>query len=47
MQARGFEAEFRHLAMRHPDRRELVVFVAFLLALVAFLAAGQLLLPRL
>jgi cobalt/nickel transport system permease protein len=47
MQARGFEAEFRHLAMRRLERAELIAFVLFLVALAAFLAAGQLLLPRL
>jgi cobalt/nickel transport system permease protein len=47
MQARGFEAEFRHLAMRRLGRGELLAFALFIAALVAFLAAGQLVLPRL
>ncbi|CAN5857740.1 hypothetical protein BH24CHL6_BH24CHL6_07200 [soil metagenome] len=47
MLARGFEAEFRHLAMRRLERSELVAFAAYLLLLVAYLAAGQLLLPAL
>jgi cobalt/nickel transport system permease protein len=47
MQARGFEAQFRHLAMRRLERSELLAFAGFLLLLAAFLAAGQLLLPTL
>lgn len=47
MQARGFEAEFRHMAMRRLQTGELLAFALFLLLLVAFVAAGQLILPRL
>jgi cobalt/nickel transport system permease protein len=47
MQARGFETQFRHLAMRRLERSELLAFAAFLLLLAAFLGAGQLLLPTL
>jgi len=47
MQARGFEADFRHLAMRRLRGSELLAFGAFVLLLVGFVAAGQLLLPRL
>lgn len=47
MQARGFEADFRHLAMRRLRAGELLAFGAFVLLLVGFVAAGQLLLPRL
>jgi cobalt/nickel transport system permease protein len=43
MQARGFDAKFRHLAMRRLELRELVAFTAFIGALVALLAASHLL----
>ena len=46
MQARGFEAQLRHLAMRPLAPRELVALAAFLLCLVGFVTTAHLLVGR-
>ena len=46
MQARGFEAQLRHLAMRPLELHELFVFVAFLVFLIAFVSGAHLLVGR-
>jgi cobalt/nickel transport system permease protein len=40
MQARGFEAEFRHMAMRRLERNELVAFALFMGLLLVYLAGS-------
>jgi cobalt/nickel transport system permease protein len=46
MQARGFEAQLRHLAMRPLDLRELFAFAAFLVSLIGFVVTAHLLMGR-